>query len=164
DPVLFGGGQEKGVRPGTLNVPGIVGFGVAASEAALRLRSGGEEQLSKLRDYLLDKIEEALPEAVLNGKRTGRLPGNINISLPGADSSSLVIMLDAAGICVSGGSACSNISGKGSHVLRAMGLDEKRVNGALRITLSHLNTKEEADRFLAALARIAEGLRKNRII
>ena len=164
DPVLFGGGQEKGVRPGTLNAPGIVDFGVAASEAALRLRSGGEEQLSKLRDYLLEKIEEAVPEAVLNGKRTGRLPGNINISLPGADSSSLVIMLDAAGICVSGGSACSNISGKGSHVLRAMGLDEKRVNGALRITLSHLNTKEEADRFLAAIARIAEVLRKNRII
>ncbi len=159
---VSGGGQEKGMRSGTLNVPGIVGFGQAAEEALERLENGSEEKLKALRDHLLFGLLEAIPEAVLNGDREKRLPGNINLSLPGADSSSLLLMLDAAGICASGGSVCS--SGKPSHVLRAMAKDERLVNGALRLTLGQENTLEEADICLEELKKIAERLRVNGIL
>ncbi len=163
-PYMHGGAQESGVRPGTLNVPGIAGFGAAANEAAKRLENGEETKVAKLRDYLLSGIERAVPEAILNGSRSKRLPGNINISLPGADSATMLIMLDAAGICASGGSACGNIKGEPSHVLSAMGLEEKRINGALRLTLSHLNTLEEADRFIGEFSKMAEMFRRNGLI
>jgi len=107
---VYGGGQEKGLRSGTVNVAGIAGFGQAAEEAFWRLQNGGTEKILNLRKRLLSGITEAIPEAVVNGDIDDRLPGNINISLPGTDSSSLLLMLDAKGICASGGSACSGYS------------------------------------------------------
>jgi cysteine desulfurase len=164
EPLMFGGGQEKGIRPGTLNVPGIVGFGKACEEAAERLENGGASRLAGLRDRFLDGVLEAVPEAHLNGSKDKRLPGNINISFPGCDSSTLLVMLDAAGICASGGSACSSISGRKSHVLAALGLDDKVINGALRLTLGHETTEEETKKCIGELARIADNYRKMGIL
>ena len=155
---IHGGQQERGRRAGTENVPGIVGLAAAAKRAKELM----EEKTTKereLRDYLISRIEAQIPGAVLNGHRTKRLSNNVNISIEGMEGESMLIMLDMAGICVSSGSACTSGSVDPSHVLLALGASHERARGALRMTLSEENTKEEMDTVTEELKRIVERIR-----
>ena len=156
-PLIYGGGQENGMRSGTLNVPGIVGFGAAAEHAGADL----EENIFRMRtmrDLLIHRIINENPGARLNGHPDKRLPGNAHVSFPGVNSADLVTLLDTAGICAAAGSACSTHSGKPSHVLTAMGLDPEVLHGSLRLTLSEQTTEEEINKTADALKRILTGM------
>lgn len=155
---IHGGQQERGRRAGTENVPGIVGL-AAAAKRAMELMEEKAAKERKLRDYLISRIEAQIPGAVLNGHRTKRLSNNVNISIEGMEGESMLIMLDMAGICVSSGSACTSGSVDPSHVLLALGASRERARGALRMTLSEENTKEEMDTVTEELKRIVERIR-----
>ena len=156
---LHGGTQERGRRAGTENVPGIVGFGVAAERASGRLEEK-EPREKELRDYLIRRIESEIPDCRLNGHRTKRLPGNVNFSFGAVEGEALLILLDRKGICASSGSACTSRESAPSHVLLAMGLDEEQANGSIRLTLSGDNTREEMDVTVQQLKQIVEYLRE----
>ncbi len=141
---LHGGSQERGRRAGTENVPGIVGFGAAAARA-MRIMKDKTVREIELRDYLIRRIEEEIPYCRLNGHRTDRLPGNVNISFSFVEGESVLIALDMKGICASSGSACTSGALDPSHVLLAIGLEQSEAQGALRFTLSEENTVEEID-------------------
>lgn len=155
---IHGGAQERKRRAGTENVPGIVGFGEAVSIAV----SGMEERTKKekeVRDYLIEKIEKAIPYCRLNGHRTKRLPNNVNFSFQFVEGESLLIMLDMEGICASSGSACTSGSLDPSHVLLAIGLPHEIAHGSLRLTLSEDTTKEDIDYVVDKLVGIVDKLR-----
>ncbi len=160
EPLIFGGGQERGGRSGTENVAGIVGLGEAARQAAgtlpYRMRN-----VQMLRNYMLHRLEREIPGLQLNGSRRRRLPCNLNISIKGADSREMIGAMDKAGICVSARSACSSGKLPGSHVLTALLVPEEYQNGTLRITLGSENTKEEAD---YVIKTILEFLKKKKIV
>ncbi len=141
---LHGGAQERGRRAGTENVPGIVGFGAAAARA-MRIMKDKTVREIELRDYLIRRIEEEIPYCRLNGHRTDRLPGNVNISFSLVEGESVLIALDMKGICASSGSACTSGALDPSHVLLAIGLEQSEAQGAIRFTLSEENTVEEID-------------------
>lgn len=155
---IHGGQQERGRRAGTENVPGIVGL-AAAAKRAMELMEEKAAKERELRDYLISRIEVQIPGTVLNGHRTKRLSNNVNISIEGMEGESMLIMLDMAGICVSSGSACTSGSVDPSHVLLALGVSRERARGALRMTLSEENTKEEMDTVTEELKRIVERVR-----
>ncbi len=152
------GNQERGLRAGTVNVPGIAGFGRAAGIAFDTMRERAEKT-GALRDYLIGRVLEEIPLAKLNGHPQQRLPGNANFSFPFAEGTSMLIMLDAEGICASSGSACTAGSGEPSHVLQAIGLSQEYAHGSLRLTLSEENTREEIDRTVDCLKKILSHLR-----
>ena len=153
-----GGGQERHMRPGTENVPGIVGLGMAAEKALAEMPEKiGRTQ--KLRDRLLAGIMENVPEIKLNGHPTLRLPGNVNVSVIYIEGESLLLNLDMKGIAASSGSACTSGSLDPSHVLLAMGLDHATAHGSLRLSLSKMNTDEDVDYFLAEFPSIVARLR-----
>lgn len=155
---IHGGAQEKGIRAGTENVPGIVGFAAAVRWALLRMEEkAGRER--ELRDYLIRRIEGEIPYCRLNGHREKRLPGNVNISFRFIEGESLLIMLDMRGVCASSGSACTSGSLDPSHVLLAIGLEHEEAHGSLRMTLSEENTQEELDEVVGHLAEIVQRLR-----
>ena len=155
---IHGGAQEKGVRAGTENVPGIVGFAAAVRRALSRMEEkAGRER--ELRDYLIRRIEGEIPYCRLNGHREKRLPGNVNISFRFIEGESLLIMLDMRGVCASSGSACTSGSLDPSHVLLAIGLKHEEAHGSLRMTLSEENTKEELDQVVGHLKEIVQRLR-----
>lgn len=155
---IHGGAQEKGVRAGTENVPGIVGFAAAVRRALSRMEEkAGRER--ELRDYLIWRIEGEIPYCRLNGHREKRLPGNVNISFRFIEGESLLIMLDMRGVCASSGSACTSGSLDPSHVLLAIGLEHEEAHGSLRMTLSEENTQEELDEVVGHLAEIVQRLR-----
>lgn len=156
--ILHGGAQERGRRGGTENVPAIVGFGVAAKRAHERLAEKAAEE-TKLRDYLIRRIEEEIPYCRLNGHRDLRLPNNVNFAFRFIEGESLLIMLDMRGICASSGSACTSGSLDPSHVLLAIGLEHEIAHGSLRMTLSEENTREELDTVVEALKEIVGRLR-----
>lgn len=141
---LHGGAQERGRRAGTENVPGIVGFGAAAARA-MRIMKDKTVREIELRDYLIRRIEDEIPYCRLNGHRTDRLPGNVNISFSFVEGESVLIALDMKGICASSGSACTSGALDPSHVLLAIGLEQSEAQGAIRFTLSEENTVEEID-------------------
>ena len=141
---MHGGKQESGIRSCTENVPGIIGMGKAV-QIAMQDMKKNIVYVRNMRDYLLYRIENEIPGAVLNGPRHMRLPGNLNISFLGIEGQSLLIMLDMDGICTSSGSACTAGLGGGSHVLKALGANGDRLKGALRMTLDSYNTMEEMD-------------------
>lgn len=154
-PVLFGGGQEKGIRPGTENIAGIVGF--AAALSAVQEESEKETaRLTSLRDYAIEAILERIPGACLNGDMERRIANNINICIPGLDAEFAVMQLDAAGIACSSASACKNLSDASySYVIEALGTrGEKCKESSLRFTLGNSTTKREIDTLLSELARI----------
>ena len=155
---LHGGGQERGKRAGTLNVPGIVGAGEAARIAQQTLRQR-MEKVSGLRDHLIRRVLEEIPLAGLNGHPSMRLPGNAHFSFPYAEGTTILIMLDAEGICASSGSACAAGTGEASYVLAAIGLDEEAARGSIRLTLSDETTLEEIDETVDCLSRILKRLR-----
>ena len=144
EPFMHGGKQESGHRAGTENVAGIVGMGKAVEIANKNLEKD-TVYVRNMRDYLLYLLENEFPGIKLNGDRYKRLPGNININFPMHIDSSLPVLLDMEGVCVSGGSACTTGNTTGSHVLLAMGLDKQKASSALRITIGPQNTMEEMD-------------------
>ncbi len=151
-PLITGGGQERQMRAGTENVPGIVGMGEAARISCMDMDKKIASLVNK-RDYLMHYIREHLPQAIFNGHPVRRLPGNVNICIPGVDGAALAAMLDLEGICVSSGSACATGNSKPSYVLTAIGRSNAQAHGALRLTLGEENTKEELERAVAALKR-----------
>ncbi len=156
--LLHGGQQERGRRAGTENLPGIVGMAAAAQLAHEAMEERNVRETA-LRDYLINRIEQRVPGAVLNGHRRKRLPNNVNISVEGIEGETMLIMLDLAGICASSGSACTSGSTDPSHVLLAMGMSRERARGALRLTLSEENTREELDVVVEELESIAARIR-----
>lgn len=140
-PMIFGGGQEMGMRSGTENVAAIAAFGAAITEICRDIPEH-RRRLSRLRDMLIEKLEK-IPDSRLNGSHTDRLCSNVSFSFADIDSEALVMTLDLMGVCASTASACSAGKHHRSHVLAALGLDENRIDGALRLTLSDQNTEEE---------------------
>jgi cysteine desulfurase len=160
-PILHGGGQEEGRRSSTENVAGIVGLGTAAELARLEMAAEAA-RLVRIRDRLIDTITATIPNAYLIGDRYRRLPGHICLGFAGMEGEGikLLLELDALGVAVSSGSACSsNHVGQPSHVLEAMGFDAPRARGSVRITLGRFNTDHEAERFLELLPRAVASLR-----
>ena len=157
-PIIWGGNQQKGMRSGTENVPGIAGLGTAAKLAMENMAKRAEKE-KELRDYFIDRISAEIPYTVLNGHREDRLPNNINFCFRFVEGESVLIMLDQAGICASSGSACTSGAIDPSHVLRAIGLSDEMAHESLRLTLSYENTKEEIDTVVGELKRIVERLR-----
>ncbi|XUW99703.1 MAG: cysteine desulfurase NifS [Dehalogenimonas sp.] len=158
DSLLSGGSQERNKRPGTENVPGIVGFGAAAEIA--RNEIGAEvERLYLLRDRLSSELLERIPDSHLNGHPTQRLPNNVNISFDYVEGESLVLNLDFEGICASTGSACSSSSLEPSHVLLACGKIAEEAHGSLRFSLGKFTEAEDVDAVVEALPRIVKKLR-----
>lgn len=155
---VHGGAQERARRAGTENVPGIVGFGAAASRAMATMRERTEYEVA-LRDYFISEIEAKIPYCRLNGDRQKRLPNNVNFSFRFIEGESLLIMLDMKGICASSGSACTSGSLDPSHVLLAIGLPHEIAHGSLRLTVSEETTKEDVDTTVAAVAEIVQKLR-----
>ena len=154
EPLLHGGGQERGRRSGTENVAAIAGFGEAV-RCLLPERDAEAARLTALRDRLWAGLSARLPSAVLNGHPVNRLPNNLNFSLPGLDAETLLLSLDRAGISASSGSACTSGSIEPSHVLSAMGLSEARLKSTLRLTFGRGTTEDEINRTLETLAGIA---------
>ena len=143
-PLLYGGAQEAGRRAGTENVAGIIGMGTASDISTAHQKEHTLLQLT-LRDHLMNRILSEIPMTRLNGSRQERLPGNINVSFAGIDSATLIAMLEAKDIYVSGGSACSSSDPSPSHVLKAIGLSDEMALSAVRITIGHENTLEEIE-------------------
>lgn len=140
-PIIHGGGHERGMRSGTMNVPAIVGFAKAAT-IALQEMTHVENQVRNLRDDLLKKLMLAFPDIKLNGHPRLRLAGNLNMLIPGVDSESLIIAL-ADDIAISTGAACSTMTIQPSHVLKAIGLSDAAVHSSIRIGIGKNNTSEE---------------------
>jgi cysteine desulfurase len=153
-----GGGQEKGLRSGTSNVPGIVGFGSAASRAAEALSEGEAERIAALRDRLLDGLRSRIDGIAVNGAPTPRLPGNLHVSIERAEAETLILSLGGT-IALSSGAACAEAGGHGSHVLRAMGMTDERVFTALRFGLGRYNDASEIDEVVGALAEAVRAAR-----
>lgn len=152
EPLIYGGGQETGMRSGTENVAAIVGLGTAV--VGVRLQQTKSGRVKKLRNKLIDGILERIPGSRLNGPRKNRLPNNVNVFLPGKEGEALVLALDQEGIAVSTGSACATKSLKPSHVLLALGLSKKEALSSLRISLGKYTTEEEINKTLKALTKI----------
>jgi len=155
--LIDGGGQERGRRAGTENVPYIVGLARALEIAFARIPE--LERVRALRDRLIDGILSTIPYSRLNGSREKRLPGNVNVAFEFIEGESLVLLLDSVGICASTGSACSTASLEPSHVLLAIGLPHEKAHGSLRLSLSHGNTDEDVDYILEKLPPLVERLR-----
>lgn len=154
-PVQHGGGQEREVRSGTLDAPGIAAFAVAVHHAVAE-QAASADRLRELRDHLVAGVREAVPSAVLNGDPVDRLPGNAHFSFPGCEGDALLMLLDAAGVDVSTGSACSAGIPEPSHVLLAMGVDEPTARGSLRFSLGRTSADSDVDALLAALPGAVE--------
>ncbi|MFQ6011928.1 MAG: cysteine desulfurase family protein, partial [Nitrososphaerales archaeon] len=154
EPLVHGGEQEKGLRSGTENVPGIVGMGVAAELAASTLREMDNVRL--LRDKLETGIKRLVPDAKLNGHKGKRLPNTLNMTLPNLRGESLVLAMDQKGIALSSGSACKSGSPDPSHALLAMGMTNADAHCAIRISLSKKTRSKEVDRTLKAFGEILD--------
>jgi cysteine desulfurase len=155
---MHGGGQERGRRASTENVPAIVGFGKAAEIAQTELKEEAEGQIV-LRDKLIEGILTRIDEVRLNGHPSKRLPNNVNVSIKYVEGESMLLNLDLDGIAASTGSACSSGSLEPSHVLLAMGLSHEEAHGSLRFTLGRENTGADIDRVLEVLPHIVSKLR-----
>ena len=158
-PLIHGGGQEKGIRGGTENVPGIVGFGKACELAANNLDEH-YKKLSSIRDELIDKVLSTIPEAYLNGDEETRLPNLVNFRFKAIEGESLILLLDAKGYQASTGSACSSNTLEASPVLTALGLDPVDVHGSLRISLAPESDSFDVDEFVATIQEAVARLRE----
>lgn len=159
EPVLHGGGQERGVRSGTYNVPGIVGFGEAV-RATLERRPEVVPRVRALRDRLERALVERIRGVHANAPGVERLPNNLSVCIEGVESEPLLLLLDAAGVAASSGSACQSGATEPSHVLIAMGVPKDLAAGALRLTLGRGTTEADCDAAVAAVAAAVERLRR----
>ena len=155
--LIEGGGQERGKRAGTENLPAIEGM-VAALEEACSLQKERSIYVTKLRDQLIDGLKK-IPGALLNGDATNRLPGNVNFCFPDTEAEGLLLLLDNKGICASSGSACTSGFLDPSHVLLAIGRDKETARGSLRLTLDYENTPEEVETIIEAVTDTVSILR-----
>ena len=158
-PLLHGGGQERDVRSGTFDAPALRGLAVATTLATQR-QPETARRTAALRDDLVRRVLEAVPEAVYNGDPVDRLPGNAHFSFPGCEGDSLLLLLDARGVEVSTGSACSSGVARPSHVLVAMGQDDERARSSLRFSLGHSSTAADVDALVEALPAVVERARR----
>ena len=160
-PILHGGGQERDIRSGTINAPAIVAFAAAATDVIAE-RDANYKEVSALRALLKERIAAAIPDAQFNGDAPQMLPGVLNVTFPGTESDSLLLLLDAEGICSSTGSACSAGVQRPSHVLMAIGLSEDQARSSLRFSLGLTNTeaeiKEVGEKIAGVVARAQAAL------
>lgn len=156
-PFLEGGAQERGRRPGTENLPAIVGMAAALKEAVSHMETT-EEKLKTMRDILIEGLSQ-IPHAKLNGDAVKRLPGNVNFCFEGIEGESLLLLLDQKGIAASSGSACTSGSLDPSHVLLALGLPHEVAHGSLRLSLSEENTEEEMQYIIESIRDVVKYLR-----
>lgn len=159
EPLIHGGGQERGIRGGTENIPGIVGFGKACELASTQLEAH-KEKLASIRNELAEKVLATIPKAYVNGDQEHRLPNLVNFRFSAIEGESLILLLDAQGYQASTGSACSSNSLEASPVLTALGLDPVDVHGSLRISLSPESDKFDIDNFVDVLANAVARLRE----
>ena len=155
--VIEGGAQERGKRAGTENVPGIAGMAAALEDACAHMEEN-RVKVTALRDRLIEGLSK-IPHSAVNGDLEHRLPGNVNLCFEGIEGESLLLLLDAAGICASSGSACTSGSLDPSHVLLAIGRPHEVAHGSLRLSLCEWNTQEEVDHILREVPRVVEYLR-----
>ena len=155
--LMEGGGQERGKRPGTENLPAIMGMAAALKEECT-LMEENEAKVTAMRDRLIQGLSQ-IPYSILNGSREKRLPGNVNFCFEGVSGESLLLLLDSRGICASSGSACASGALDPSHVLLALGLAPEIAQGSLRISLDISNTEEEIDYLLEVIPQVVEQLR-----
>ena len=155
--LMEGGGQERGKRPGTENLPAIMGMAAALKEEC-SLMEENAARVAAMRDRLLQGLFQ-IPYSILNGPRDNRLPGNVNFCFEGVSGESLLLLLDSKGICASSGSACASGALDPSHVLLALGLAPEIAQGSLRISLDISNTEEEIDYMLEVIPQVVEQLR-----
>ena len=155
--LIEGGAQERGKRAGTENIPAIMGMAAALEDACAHLDENAK-RVSALRDRLIDGLSK-IPHSALNGDPVNRLPGNVSFCIEGVEGESLLLLLDAKGICASSGSACTSGSLDPSHVLLAIGRPHDVAHGSLRLSLCEWNTDEEIDRILDAVPEVVEYLR-----
>jgi cysteine desulfurase len=158
EPIIYGGGQERGLRSGTQNVAGIAGLGTAARLAREEIEPRVAHERT-LRDRVMAGME-ALPDVFVNGHRERRLSNNVHLTVSGVEAESLVLFLDSLGYAIGSGSACSSGGHKASPVLLAMGLPEREAFSVVRITVGKDNTPEEVDGFLGAFSTAVEQLRE----
>lgn len=155
--IIEGGAQERGKRAGTENIPAIVSMAAAFKEACLNIDVNANK-VSKMRDRLIEGLSK-IPHSALNGDRVNRLPGNVNFCFEGIEGESLLLLLDAKGICASSGSACTSGSLDPSHVLLAIGRVHEIAHGSLRLSICETNTDEEIDYMLDKIPGIVDYLR-----
>jgi cysteine desulfurase len=157
-PIIDGGGHERGLRSGTLNVPGIIGL-AKALEISLKEMKTEQPRLCQLRDALYRKLKMRIPDLKLNGHPDHRLAGNLNVCIPGIVSESLIIAL-AEDLAISTGSACTTAAVEPSHVLKALGLPDADVHASVRIGIGRTNTGAETDHAAAVIVAEATRLRE----
>lgn len=156
--LMNGGAQERGQRPGTENLPGIVGLGKAIELATADIPAKAAK-MSAIRDHMIERIMKEIPHVQLNGHPTKRMCGNVNLSFYFIESESVLLHLDLKGVAASSGSACTSGSLDPSHVLLAIGVSHEHANGSLRLSLCEENTMEEADYVVDCLKEIVQKLR-----
>jgi cysteine desulfurase len=159
EPIMYGGGHERDMRPSTVNVPGIAGFAKAVELAKEEMEEEAKRQI-KLRDKIIKWMTKNIEDCYLNGHPTQRLPNNVNLGFKYIEGESIVLDLDTVGIATSTGSACSSKSLDPSHVLLAIGLKPEDAHGSLRISLGRFTTEEDVNYLLEKLPSIIERLRK----
>ena len=155
--LIAGGAQERGKRAGTENIPAIMGMAAALEEACAHMEENARA-VSALRDKLIAGLSK-IPHCALNGDPVNRLPGNVSFCFEGIEGESLLLLLDAKGICASSGSACTSGSLDPSHVLLAIGRPHEVAHGSLRLSLCHWNTEEEVDEMLRVIPQVVKYLR-----
>ena len=156
--IIEGGGQERGKRPGTENLPGIMGMAAALDEAIEKM-DAHTKKVTALRDKLIEGLSK-VPHCVLNGDAVNRLPGNVSFCFEGIEGEALLLLLDARGVCASSGSACTSGSLDPSHVLLAIGRPHEIAHGSLRLSLCADNTDEEVEHILKVVPEVVDYLRK----
>lgn len=156
---IHGGGQERGKRAGTENIPGIVGLGKAAELAFCNMRQRVARE-TMLRNYLVEKVMHEIKGVRLNGHPNKRLPGNVSFSFAGIDGATLLILLDEDGICASGGSACNTGESRISYVIQALNVPDEYAAGTIRLTLCKDTTRADIDKTVASLKRNIARLRE----
>jgi len=157
-PNALGGGQENGMRSGTENVAGIVGFGKACEIAKERLNEN-ISHFKKLHSSMLERITKEIPHTKINGHPKKRIFNNIHLTFMGVNGEDLIIKLDEHGIAASTGSACSMHTQKASHVLKAMGFNHEQITGSLRMSFGYLNTLDEVKQTIDVLKKVVTELR-----
>lgn len=159
-PMILGGSQEHNMRAGTENVPGIVGMTTAAGIACRNIQKT-MTYMTKVRDYMINKLKNTVPDIIFNGSLTERLPNNISFSIKNVDAQSVLVLLDMEGIYASAGSACNAINPDPSHVLRAIGVDKNYINGTIRISMDESFTIKKAEYVVEIIGKIVRKLRNN---
>ena len=157
-PLILGGGQEKGLRSGSENLPGIVGMGKAAELAKAEMEPESK-RLTRLRDKLINGLLKSIPQSSLNGHPSKRLPNNVAVRFSFIEGESMLLNLDMGGVAASSGSACTAKTLEPSHVLRAIGLKHEEAHGSLLFTLGKQNTEEEINYVLGMMPDIVKRLR-----